>query len=187
MNRYFKHFPLINYPTDITNPDGSAVSIVDLTARFRISHTVLNNPHAYYYYAWKDGDRPDTVANDYYEDPNLAWLVMLSAEAFDSTYDFPMDTNTFNKYLISKYNTPIEELLNFTHHYEDKAGFTIDFKTYNEIGGRIVSIYEYEDELNESRRVIKLISKEYVPQIVKELREGMRAIDKSNKEVRRYE
>ena len=58
-----------------------------------------------------------------------------------------------------------------THHYEDSNGFVIDYDTYliTPEPKRIVTVYEHEYQENEKKREIKLLSKEYLHSMDKEL------------------
>ena len=186
MYKYFKHFPVVNYPSHHCGKFTQNIEVVDMTVRFKIDDIVANNENAYYYYKWEDNDRPDVVAQKYYGDPDLAWLVMLQAEPFDWVYDFPMSIDLFEAYICDKYNVDEAYKINdIVHHYEDAAGYTIDYDTYIEAGAgkRIVTAYMYEEQLNESRRVIRLLSKVYVDQITTELRDNLRSIKRSRKEL----
>ena len=178
---------MITYP--FKTSDGSTINIdaVDMTVRYRVKAEVLNSPGSYYFYRWEDGDRPDIIAQRYYGDYNMAWLVMLSAEVFDWVYEFPMSSKIFDLYLLDKYKVDdIYQLMSVTHHYEDGKGYIVDSESYIKSGHKnkkMVSIYDYESDLNESRRVIKLISKSYADGIQRELRNKLYDIKNTRKEV----
>ena len=173
MKTYFNSLPEIEYPYSIssTSVNGKATT-VDLSVRFKIVETILNTPNSYYDYYWKDEDRPDIVADKYYGDANLAWLVLLSAQAFDSTYDLPMKEKVFEAYLCKKYDVEDVNALRFiTHHYEDISGMVIDINTFNilnDFNKVTVMIYEYEEKLNEQKRHIRLLSKAYTSDVIHE-------------------
>lgn len=176
MNKYFENFPKVDYPylgkmVDSSYP--TTVNVVDLTVRFRLIEKLKQSPTAYYNYAWKEGERPDQIAYNYYGDENLSWIVMLSADIFDWGYDIPMESSIFYTYLKNKYGTDdVNSLSQMIHHYEDSKGYILDSASYAVSGDankRIVSVYDYENEANEARRVIKLISKSYTKTIMDEL------------------
>lgn len=183
MNKYFENFPKIKYPYlghMVDSQYVSNVEVVDMTVRFRLVERLLQSPTSYYEYRWKDGERPDQVAAQYYEDANLSWLVMLSANIFDWVYDLPMPDGVFYSYLKDKYGSddPIQ-LGSIIHHYEDSQGFILDSASYATSGDprkRIVSVFDFEYEANEQRRYVKLISKEYAPKIMNELKNNLDAI-----------
>jgi hypothetical protein len=171
MSGYFKHFPKISYPM----PNGEALDCSDVMIRYRLKSTKLLSPLAYYTYTWKDGDRPDSVAFNYYGSTDYAWLVMYSAELFDVRYDLPLNPVQFTDYLKSKYQVSdpysLYNLTEYLHHYEDGDGIILDqdsFESLVDSKKRVVSIFEYEDELNESKRKIKLLSRLYLQDVLDE-------------------
>lgn len=184
--KYFEDFPTISYPYVGKIAGGSdykltLIDSLDIMIRFRIKDKVLSNPLLYYVYEWKDGDRPDTVARNYYGNADLAWLVMMSASRFDALYDFPLPSKQFNDYIISKYGS-IEDAISLTHHFEDGEGYVIDYDTYTastDPGKVAVSCYKYEDDANEAKRRVPLISRKFLPDILKERDQMLKSIKES--------
>lgn len=172
MKEYFKNFPTTDY--HYYNESGNKISntTVDMSIRFRLIDTIMKNPNAYYDYFWKDEDRLDIIAYKYYGDVNLSWLVMLSGEIFDWVYDLPLSDNMLDNYLMKKYSVEnIEELQEIVYNYKDISGIVIDKNTYDvmpDYNRKIESVYQYELKLNESKRHIKLISKEHLKTILNE-------------------
>lgn len=172
MKEYFKNFPITDYSYINKNGNKITTQCVDMSIRFRLIDTIMKNPNAYYDYFWKDEDRLDIVAFKYYGDVNLSWLVMLSGEIFDWVYDLPLSDKMFNDYITKKYNVDtVEELQNIIHAYKDISGITIDKNTYDRMpdyNKKTESIYQFEMKNNESKRQIKLISKEHLKTILNE-------------------
>lgn len=96
MNQYFGNFPLINYNNRVM------YNIMDRTA---ILNSVFGDVYAFYPYHVKNGMRADTVAERYYGDPDLVWLVYFSNNIVDPYHDWPMDDNTFNTFIADKYGS----------------------------------------------------------------------------------
>lgn len=162
--KYFKNFPKITY---------KGLESVDMSVRFKIVDSIMKNHNTYYNYYWQDSDRIDVIAAKYYGNPDLAWLVMLSGEIFDWIYDLPLSSSDFYDYMKRKYPDykDIDDLKNSVHSYYDVSGTVIDKNTYdglNELERSATSIYQYEHDLNESKRNIKLVSKALVADILKE-------------------
>ena len=59
--------------------DLTYVECSDIMVRYRIKEDILKSPLSYYSYTWKDNDRPDSVAFDYYGSTEYAWLVIFSS------------------------------------------------------------------------------------------------------------
>ena len=184
--KYFENFPTIEYPIKYNSgydvPFKKALiefaHTIDMNIRFTITNSIKTNHLSSYNYVWKDGDRPDILALNYYGDFYYDWLVLLSADIFDWIHELPLSNSVLIKYVEDKYNMTFEESLVEIHHYEDKDGFIIDLDSYilEPEPKRIVSIYDYENEQNELRRNIKLISKSYLSQLDTQFQEKLREI-----------
>lgn len=142
----------------------------------------------YYPYNIKDGERPDTIAFDYYGDSSYAWLVMLANNITDFYSEWPLDYRDFYSYLKNKYGY-VHELKNDISHYvytgiggetaEDIAfkNYKMSIKTYSFLspvessGWTPVYVYDYEYTLNENKRSIKLLSNEFTGMVDRELKE----------------
>lgn len=172
--KYFNELPKIEYPDE----NGVLISTPDLMVRFTFLEKVTRNKQAVYEYLWKDGDTPDKVARAYYGNHDMAWLVMMSGQLFDWTEDLPIRSSVFTDYLETKYGKTIEELSAMVHHYEDADGFIVDEFS----GGAPVSVFLYEDRLNEKKRTVKLVSKDLVPAIRKEFRQKLQAVRDAREE-----
>lgn len=94
MENYFAKFPTFTYSNTVC---------VDITRRTIIANTVQQDLFAYYPYEMKSHQRPDTIANRYYNDSSYDWLVYLSNKVVDPYYAFPMDDRTFTGFINSKY------------------------------------------------------------------------------------
>ena len=73
--------------------------------------------------------------------------------------------------LESKYGS-LEYAQQKIHHYENENGSIIDENTYNDVNvqGTTHSLYDYEHNLNEAKREIKLIDSVYKPILISELK-----------------
>lgn len=96
MSKYFTNFSLIRY---------NGARAIDITERAAIMTRIFGNNYAFYPYHVKNGMRADTVAERYYGDPDLVWLVYFSNNIVDPYHEWPMDEDTFNAHLISKYGS----------------------------------------------------------------------------------
>lgn len=181
--RYFEEIPTVDYPYvgKIIGTDDfklTTINTVDMMIRFRIRDSVLRSPLSHYVYEWKDNDRPDIVARNYYGNANLAWLVMMSAMRFDALYDFPLSSDQFDDYIKSRYGSLL--IADSTvHHYEDGEGDVIDETTYTASSDpkkSAISILKYEDIANESKRSVKLLSRKYLADILNEYENMLKKI-----------
>jgi len=99
--KYFENFPIINY-------EGKRVR--DITRRSSFVRAVSNNPYVYYPYTVKENERAEDIALDYYGSVEYVWLIYMANNIIDPYYEWPMDTQTFNDYLVSKYTAQSGEI-----------------------------------------------------------------------------
>ena len=78
-------------------------NIVDITKNVKLSSLMDN--YALSAYVVPDGDRPETVAFDVYDESQLAWLVLLPNVKLDPYYDWPMSQRDFEAWMKKKYGT----------------------------------------------------------------------------------
>jgi hypothetical protein len=64
---------------------------------------LIKNPLSYYSYDLQDGDTPDIVANKYYGNSYRYWLSLQSNQTIDPQWDWPLDSNAFDRYMADKY------------------------------------------------------------------------------------
>jgi hypothetical protein len=172
------------YPTTSYRLPNETVSVraTDITRRFTVANFINNSSVTFDEYYVQDGERPDTVAYDYYNDPSMDWLILLTNEIQDPYYNWPLSYENFNAYLKKKYGS-VEYPLKTVHHYEKiiqkqseimengvvrilpEKTLTVDKTTYLTLAApdrKQVTIFEYEQELNEERRNIYLLDLNYL-------------------------
>jgi hypothetical protein len=97
---YFNTFPLV-IASDSKN---NAILLTNLMARVEIIPSLLRNPLLFYSYDLKESDRPDIIANKYYDDSNKFWMVLYANEIMDPLYGWPLTSQQFDAYLKNKYS-----------------------------------------------------------------------------------
>jgi hypothetical protein len=97
---YFDTFPLV-VASDYKN---NAILLTNLMVRVDIIPSLLRNPLLFYSYDLKESDRPDILANKYYDDSNKYWMILYANEIIDPLYDWPLDSHQFDAYLKNKYS-----------------------------------------------------------------------------------
>lgn len=181
---YFRPFPTVTYRVPGTS---QSVPALDITRRFALADIIKNLRVAFDEYYVQDGERPDIIANEYYGDTTLDWLVLLINEIQDPYFQWPLGYEQFNNYLRDKYGS-VEYTMSTNHHYEQiiqqhkividgidqriipEKTLVVDYTTYLTLidtERKDVSIYEHESNLNEANRNIFLLDPNLV-QIVKE-------------------
>jgi hypothetical protein len=194
--KYFQILPKILFASA-----QSSQLVTNLLARVNVVSSMLNDPLIFYSYDIQDGDTPEIIAHKYYGDMERFWIVLISNNIFDPQWDWPLSNFVFNQYLNEKYTPEQLPEANYYEKIITKndvvAGTTtteniiIDEDTYNNLsdstttystptGDVIVSIkrnivdnFTYEYNLNESKRNIKILNKNYADRLEIEFRRLM--------------
>ena len=187
--QYFSTLPKL-----LLTKDGNSSVMTNLLARSSIVQSLLQNSLVFYKYDIQDGDTPETVAYKYYGDVYRYWIVLFSNQIIDPQWDWPLDSRTFQDYIVDKYQdfnpyNTIQGYSETTTQYDFNTQTTtvntvsISQNTYNNFvpysntvslpTGKVsvtktvnaISYYDYEVSVNESKRNISLLNNQYVSQI----------------------
>lgn len=159
---YFEKFPIIYYDFDI-NGQRTVKLIRDITINVRIRKEILDLISIYDEYDIMENETPEIISEKVYGSPIYHWVIMLCNQRYDYVNDFPLSTRDFEKYVREKYGDNVSGI----HHYVNEAGYTIN----SDVSGAIpITNYNYEMELNESKRRIKLISSKNLFKILAQFR-----------------
>jgi len=117
MVNFLDKFPLVRYTVD-KNLLSELDTVRNILFRVGIVKDVMDeNVDAYYYYTIRDSDRPETLAERIYGDPEAHLIILYANNIYDPYYDWPMDEKSFQKYIIKKYGSMEWAKINY-HHYE---------------------------------------------------------------------
>jgi hypothetical protein len=176
---YFKNLPDILYLKYKKNPfDGNYILIKNIFARIKLIDDIVPSATIFDDYFIQDGERPDTIANDFYESPYKDWVIILINNINNVYSDWPLTRSAFDDYVRSKYPNPESP-----HHYETieqyyngnlllpaglQVGESFQYKKPNgvyatkEESRGFVTNYEYENRLNEKKREILILKPQFV-------------------------
>ena len=182
-NSYFRQLPDLDYPS-LKNDRRSAYDyqvVKNIFKRAVLRNDVFDEVTAFTKYSVEGDERPDQVAFDFYQDPNLDWVVLTTNNIVHVRDEWPMGNQDFLTYLNGKYTA--EELANI-HHYEtdvlrDSRGrlihpkgltvpsnYSISFldngvlRTESKITS--FTFLEHETNLNDDKRQINILKPEYL-------------------------
>ena len=119
---YFQNFPYTFYSLDDIN---TTQVVTNITLRVRLSDELKKNLSLFDQYDIKDGETPEIVADKFYKNPQLHWIVLHTNDILDARFDWPLDTNSLVLYAQGKYNN-----INAPHHYEDNNGVWTNANVY---------------------------------------------------------
>ena len=172
---FFSNFPVIE--VDIFE-DGTKTSFVEITRKVRFYDLVKRYNVTFDYYDVQSGQTPELLANAFYNDPKLHWVLLLANNVVDYYHDWPMSNATFDRNIQELYDNP-----DAVHHYEVKqtSGDTtkiieIPNDSANTIpeDAVIITNYEYQQKAEDNKRQIRVIKPEFIPQIKREIRQLLR-------------
>jgi len=189
MSYFFTPHPFVAYdPTGQNTPSLA----IDITRRFRLSEISRNNSLIFYNYDVKDSDRPDIMAEKYYQDPRLDWLFFITNNIFDPYFQWPLNQKQFEDYVRQKYgSTSSAQALN--HHYEKiiqsrseqviydgerivipERSLQVDYATYILLAPSVrrnIDCFTFEENENNRKRTIKILDAAFVPDVMREFEE----------------
>ena len=182
MANYFTNLPKVGYDINGTGKD-SFLSVTNIMKSVRFKPSVLEDITDYYPYYVKEGERPDIIAHAQYGNIGYAYLIMLVNDIYDPNFDWPLSSQIFEKYIINKYGSVTTAISGVKHYYQivraevartgtseriPEVKFVVDETTYDalDLGDRTtLSNYDYEVELNDAKREIKLINSAFIRDI----------------------
>lgn len=197
MSNYFSQVPNFEYVSRL--PDAKIsdyIAVKNLFKRGFLREDIFQDISFFTKYQIEGNDRPDNVAYNIYGDSNLDWLVLVCNNIVNIQTEWPLTQNDFERYLIEKYGD-FDTVYNTIHHYEtteikNSQGITIvpaglqvesdysvtyyDFFNGSQLTAtpvRAVSVYEYENNIEEEKRNIFLLKPRYLNVVQDDLEEIM--------------
>ena len=187
-NPYFNNLPDFLYinRTKDGRMDGDFSVVKNFFKRAKLRTDVFQDLTFFTKFNVIGDDRPDNVADNFYDDPTLDWIVLLSNNIVNIQSEWPLSQADFFTYLSEKY--PDEETLySGIHHYEANEVKTNDGSIIIASGTRVsvgqsvsyfdedssqhvvrtdiaspVTNYMFEDQLNEDKRNIFVLKPIYL-------------------------
>ena len=182
-NSYFRQLPDLDYPS-LANNRTSAYdyqTVKNIFKRAVMRDDIFNEVTAFTKYSVVGDERPDQVANSFYKDSALDWVILTTNNIIHVRDEWPMGSQDFATYINEKYTD--QELSNI-HHYETEvlrnsrgqlmqpeglkvpSGHSITFidngvlRTESKI--KQVTFLEHETNLNDAKRNINILKDEYL-------------------------
>jgi len=202
---YFQELPNILHPSlfPSRNKVESTILVKNLFKRSKLRTDVDQAITAFNYFNIKEGMRPDMVAQELYDNPELDWVVLTSNNITNIRNQWPLSHNDLQEYMLEKYGTEARiaeaeiyetrEILDEFSRVVMPAGLQVDknfsFQYLNSSGQVIkvlssqvvapVTNYQLEVRLNDEKRRIRILKSEYLSAFISEHREIM-SYDKSS-------
>ena len=144
--------------------DGSAKLVTNIMKRVRMRANMKKEVVMLDQYDVKENETPEIVADKHHGSVYYHWVVMMINDVADVNHDWVKSTRQLQKYLLSKYT---ETQLTEAHHYEisqTSGDTTVKLEVENTTypSATVVTNYEYEVALNETKRKIDLLRNDYL-------------------------
>ena len=169
---YFAAFPDILYDS-VGNGDSKVVT--NLLRRVAIRAKVKENTLVFDTYDVKEGETPEIIADKLYGDPELHWVILFMNNVTDRYSQWPRNQNQFLAHVNDKYDD-----VNALHHYEitQASGDTsiiinIGQDNTGHASATEVTNYEYEFNIENDKRKIRLLDPAFIDGFVSEFQSLM--------------
>ena len=192
MSNYFKQLPDLLYLDRENKEIRTYAKAKNLFRRIKLRSLSTEQLANFQFYNVIGGERPDQVAFKFYDDPSLDWVILLTNNIINVQTEWPMDNKSFERYLEDKYGDTLYDVV----HYESKeirnasgeiilqrgikipadysfTYFDIGSNQYETVNNIALSVTNYikEVKIQNERRAIRILRKEYIDEIQKELEE----------------
>ena len=189
---YFRELPNVAYQSFLSDSLSSQSYLVvkNLFRRNKLRDDLKGIFTIFNKYEIPEGSRPELVAEEFYGDAELDWVVLMTAGIINVRDEWPLSNYNLYRYAENLYG----DQLNAVRYYETKevkdtngrlilpkekvvdSNFTIpdpdDYRaTLNPV--RPVTNWEYETRKNNQKSSIYLLRREYLQQFLNDMREIM--------------
>ena len=106
MSNYFRQVPDFDYVSRL--PDAKIsdyLTVKNLFKKGKLASDIFNDLTIFTKYEIEGDDRPDNVADKFYDDPDLDWVVLLSNNIINIQSEWPLPQRDFDRYVVDKYET----------------------------------------------------------------------------------
>ena len=190
---YFRELPNVEYQSFLSDSLSSQSYLIvkNLFRRNKLRDDLSGVFTIFNKYEIPEGSRPELVAEEFYGDAELDWVVLLTAGILNVRDEWPLSNYHLYKYAENLYGI---DGLNDVRYYETKevkdssgrlilpkekvvdSNFTIpdpdDYRaTLNPV--RPVTNWEYETRKNDEKSSIYLLRREYLQQFLNDMRQIM--------------
>ena len=191
---YFRELPELQYQSFLKDRLSTEDYIVvkNFFRRIKLRDDLQSIFTLFNKYVILDGERPDTLAEKFFGDSSLDWVVMISAGIINVYDEWPLSNHDLYNFVVDKYGV---ENVSGIHHYETElvvdssnrlilksglivdADFTIpdpdDYSlTLNPVNG--ITNLEYETLKNDKKREIYVLKPSFLEDFIENTRSLMR-------------
>ena len=198
MSNYFNRLPNFDYVSRL--PDAKISDYITVKNLFKkgvIREDIFQDLTFFTKYSIIGDERPDNVAARFYGDSTLDWVILQANNIINIQTEWPLSQLDFDTFCLDKYGS-YNTLFNGVHHYEtveikNSSGVVIvpsgqqvesDYSVQyfdNKLEQIItassitteVTNYQYEEDLQTSKRNIFVLKPTYIPAVIENLENMM--------------
>lgn len=195
---YFRELPNISAVSLLPGRTRSdeRVTVKNIFKRAKLRTDVDSAITAFDFRVIKENERPDTIANNVYGDPELDYIILITNNITDVRSQWPLSNRDLYNYMLDKYGS--DAALQEVHHYETievrddnnrtvlEGGLTVDEDftfEYTSLDGRLIQVtnptgpvtnFTYETLQNDAKRIIRILKVEFVGAFISDMRKMMK-------------
>lgn len=152
----------------LSETNASLQTIVDFFRRVKVAENYTKNVSVLIPYTVEDGESPEQVSYKFYGTPFYHWVILMVNNITNPYEQWPISQTELLDKIAFKYPSESKddtyEYRNITTDYvEDYDAAAVAAGTQYEI-----TIYDYEQELNEEKRNVKILDPAFLDEFVKE-------------------
>lgn len=168
-----------------TDADGDKFKKTDIFKRVAILNEIKNDQRSYLSYTVAQGETARDIAQRYYDDSEYFWILYLMNDMLDVYEDWPKSITSMQELIENKYGDSKYQV----HHYETPNGKYRDLRAMRELyqfdssvtDSEIISAFsltpisnaDYEEAMNDIKRTIKVLRKDYLDSVVDAVEEAL--------------
>jgi len=160
---FFSMFPKLIVNTITPN---TATLVTDIFRRISLNK-FKNNIVLLQTITVPDGFTIEQVSDKFYDNPEYHWVIITINEIVDVRKEWPISDSDLIAYCKKKYG---DTGIYLPHHYRttDNPPLIVDYNATDLANGviNVVSNYQYEEELNNTKREIKMLDPKYLAEFV---------------------
>jgi len=165
--QYFDNFPTTTYK----NKEAKNILL-----RVGVRESTIKPNYIYMPLTVQEYERPDTVADDLYENSVYDWTIRLVNKQVDPYFDWHLTNEQFEKFLAKKYGSlkiSIETIVYYKHITE--TNIIVNNDTYSLLTAEdqsdyvAVTAYDYENDLNEAKKNILVVNPQVIDTMARDL------------------
>jgi hypothetical protein len=164
---YFDNFPSVSYK----NKEAKNILL-----RVGVRESTIKPNYVFMPLTVQEYERPDTVANDLYENSVYDWAIRLVNKQVDPYFDWYLSTEQFEKFLVKKYGSlkaAMQTIVYYQHTTE--TNITINTTTYDlltvsdKADYTAVTAYDSENSANETRKNVIVVNPQVIDNMARDL------------------